>query len=415
MKILYIHQYFKTPAEPGGTRSYWIAKELISRGHEIIMISSSQKIEKQRETKIIDGIKVIYLKVPYDNSMGVIKRLWAFLRFMFRSTSAALKQKNIDLVIATSTPLTVGFPALVLYFLKNIPYLFEVRDLWPEVPIQMGALKNPFFRKCAIRFEHLIYKKAKHIVALSPGMQNGVLKTGIPAEKVSMIPNMAKIDKFYPREIKSEVFPKYKLRKNSFKVIHFGAMGLANGLEYIIEAADLLKDKNIDDIDFIILGDGAIKNKLEQETKNRKLNSVHFLGKFPMDETSIIVNICDVSLVSFANLPILATNSPNKFFDSLSAGKPIIVNSDGWTKDIVETYECGYYVDATKPEELTDLLIKIRYQKEELSKRGKNARRLAETKYDKSILCKKFAGIIEQNFAPKNKENFQTKYFKSDI
>lgn len=412
MKILYIHQYFKTPAEPGGTRSYWIAKELISRGHEVIMISSSQKIEKQLETKIINGIRVIYLKVPYDNSMGIIMRLWSFLKFMFRSTYAALKQKNIDLVIATSTPLTVGFPALVLYYLKNIPYLFEVRDLWPEVPIQMGALKNSFFRKCAIMFEHLIYKKAKHIVALSPGMQNGVLKTGTPPGKVSMIPNMAKIDKFYPHEITSEIFQKYKLKKNSFKVIHFGAMGLTNGLEYIIEAADLLKNKNIDDIDFIILGDGAIKHKLEQETRNRKLNNVHFLGIFPMYETSEIVNACDVSLVSFANLPILATNSPNKFFDSLSAGKPIIVNSNGWTKDIVETYECGYYVDVTKPEELTDLLIKIKSQKEELSKRGKNARRLAETKYDKSILCKEFADIIEQNFVPKNKEKFSKRVFR---
>lgn len=407
MKILYIHQYFKTPDEPGGTRSYWIAKELISRGHEVIMISSSQKIEKQQEIKIIDGIQVIYLKVPYDNSMGIIKRLWAFLRFMFRSTYVALKQKKIDLVIATSTPLTVGFPALVLYYLKKIPYLFEVRDLWPEVPIQMGALKNPFFKKCAIMFEHLIYKKAKHIVALSPGMQNGVLKTGIPSEKVSMIPNMAKIDKFYPHEIKKEVFEKYKLRKNSFKIIHFGAIGLANGLEYIIEAADLLKEKNIDDIDFIILGDGAIKYKLEQETKKRKLNNVHFLGKFPMEETSKIVNVCDVSLVSFANWPILATNSPNKFFDSLSAGKPIIVNSNGWTKDIVENYDCGYYVDVTKPEELAKLLIRIRTQRDELLKRGKNARKLAETKYDKSILCKEFADIIEQNFVAKNKESFQ--------
>jgi glycosyltransferase involved in cell wall biosynthesis len=407
MKILYIHQYFKTPDEPGGTRSYWIAKELVSNGHEVIMVTSSIKIVKQKEIKIIDGIQVIYIKVPYDNSMSIIQRLWSFLRFMFKSTFVALNQKNVDLVVSTSTPLTVGFPALVLYYLKNIPYLFEVRDLWPEVPIQMGALKNYFLRKCAIRFEHLIYKKAKYIVALSPGIQDGILKTGIAPIKVSMIPNMAKIDKFFPREIKPEVFQTYKIRKKSLKVIHFGAIGLANGLEYIIEAANLLKDKNIDDIDFIILGDGAFRYKLEKAVNDKQLKNILFLGNFPMNQTSEIVNACDISLISFANYPILATNSPNKFFDSLSAGKPIIVNSNGWTKDIVETFECGYYVEVTKPEELANLLIKIKSRKEELLKRGQNARKLAETIYDKSLLCQKFKDIIEQNFESKKQKKFK--------
>lgn len=400
MNIVYIHQYFTTPDEPGGTRSYWIARELISHGHQVTMISSSQSISQKKEIKIIDGIRVIYLKVPYDNTMGIYLRLLSFIRFMFQCTLQASIQKDIDFVIATSTPLTIGFPALVLRYLKKIPYLFEVRDLWPEVPIQMGGLKNPLLKKMAIAFEHLIYKKAKHIIALSPGMQEGVEKTGTISEKVSMIPNMAKIDKFWPRDINTNVFDLYRLNRDSFKIIHFGAMGLANGLEYITEAALALKEMNIHDIDFIFLGDGAVKTKLELEVKNKELSNVYFLGKFSMNETSEIVNACDVSLVTFANLPILTTNSPNKLFDSLSAGKPIVVNSNGWTKDMVEKYNCGYYVDGTKPEELAKLLSNVKNKKEELIKLGKNARNLAESKYDKSILCKQFAEVVDRNFEP---------------
>jgi glycosyltransferase involved in cell wall biosynthesis len=262
----------------------------------------------------------------------------------------------------------------------------------------MGGLKNPFLKRIAVVFEKQIYKKAQHIVALSPGMKEGVLATGISPEKVSMIPNMAKIDKFWPREINTNILEKYKLSPYSFKVIYFGAMGLANGLEYIINAANELKKKNIKDIDFVFLGDGAVKGKLEVDVKSQKLSNVYFLGKFPMNETSEIVNACDISVVTFSDIPILATNSPNKLFDSLSAGKPIIVNSNGWTREMVEVHQCGFYVNAKRPKELADLLIRIKDQKPQLDAMGRNSRILAETKYDKSILCKEFVNIIDSKF-----------------
>ncbi|MCG8883436.1 glycosyltransferase family 4 protein [Tenacibaculum finnmarkense] len=391
MNILYIHQYFKTPKEPGGTRSYWIAKELLKKGHSVTMLTTSSQIEEKVQKQNIDGIDVIYLKVPYNQKMSILTRLKSFITFMIKSTYIALKVKNIDLVIATSTPLTIGFPALVLKFFKKIPYLFEVRDLWPEVPIQMGGLNNKFLQKLAIGFEKLIYKKALHIIALSPGMEKGVLKF-VSQKKVSMIPNMAKIDAFFPRAKNFKLLESLNLKKESFKVIHFGALGLANGAHTIINTAKLLKDNN--EIEFIFIGGGATEADLIKECDANNLTNVKFLGRFAMSETAEIVNFCDVSIVSFLDLPILYTNSPNKLFDSLSAGKPILVNSSGWTKNLVEKYNCGFYANPKHPQELADKIIFLKNNTKEREVMSENSRKLAETKYDKSILCAQFADIV---------------------
>lgn len=157
MNIVYIHQYFKTPKEPGGTRSYWIAQELIKNGHQVTMITAGSNQTEKRKEVIVDGIKVIYLKEAYSQDMSIATRLKAFLGFVWKSITEARKQKNIDLVIATSTPLTIGVPALVIKWLNKTPYVFEVRDLWPEVPIQMGAFKNPIITKLLRWFEKTIY------------------------------------------------------------------------------------------------------------------------------------------------------------------------------------------------------------------------------------------------------------------
>ena len=394
MKILYIHQYFKTPREPGATRIYFIVQQLLKEGHEVTVITQNKKITaSNREAVFIDGINIVYLKNAYSNEMSIPMRIKSFFNFMYKSSFEAFKHKDIDLVIATSTPLSVGLPALLLKKIKGIPFVFEVRDLWPEVPIQMGGIKNPLVKKIAIWFEKTIYKNASHIVALSPGMYDGVVKY-VSSDKVSMIPNMAKKEHFWPREKDKDCIKKLQLRENSFKVIHFGTMGIANGLHYFIEAAKIAHDKGITDVDFILLGEGKAEKTLKLYAEKYKLTNVFFYGRMAMKATSEVVNICDISVVPFLNIPILSTNSPNKLFDSLAAGKPIIVNSNGWTKKMVEDNSCGAYVDPENPNELFELIMHWKNHPHLLKAMGENSRKLAETTYDESILTKKFASII---------------------
>lgn len=393
MNILYIHQYFKTPSQPGGTRSYWIAQELIKQGHSVTMITANPNGTIEREEKDIDGIKVIYLKEAYSQNMSIKQRLSSFVGFVHKSMKEARKHKETDLIIATSTPLTVGITALYMKWFKKTPYIFEVRDLWPEVPIQMGAFKSPFLTKPLRWFEKKIYQHAEHVVALSPGMEDGVLKY-ISKDKTTMIPNMSKIKEFWPRERNIDKLKSFDLNAETFKVIHFGALGLANGAHTIIESAQLLK--NDSSIEFLFVGGGSQELNLQKIVKQNNLSNVKFLGRFPMNEMSEIVNFCDVSMVSFLDLPILYTNSPNKLFDSLSAGKPIIVNSAGWTKKMVEENNCGYYVNPNKPQELVDKIKYLQSTPSVLNEMGKKSRKLAETTYDKSHLCRQFAGVVER-------------------
>lgn len=398
MNILYIHQYFVTPQEPGATRSYWISKELVRRGHHVTVITGNSESKHAPGRFNRDGIDVIYVNNLYNNSQTKIQKVWSFVKFIFQSISVAKKEKNVDLVYATSTPLTIGAVALALRALKGWRYVFEVRDLWPEFPIQVGAVKNPLLIWALRKFEKRIYKCSEHVVALSPGMQDGVVKAGTPIEKTSMIPNMSKPDIFHPHEVDMEIVKRFGIDLNKFNVIHFGMLAVANGLEYIVNAALDLKNRGDNSINFIFMGEGAMEPKLKEFCKEHNLNNVQFLGNHPVGVVAEVTNCCDASITSFKNLPILATNSPNKLFDSLSAGKPIIVNSAGWTKDMVEQQNCGFYVNVEKPSELADKLLEYKDKKELLEEWGRNARRLSVEVYDKAKLSAQVAEVLEQTF-----------------
>ena len=395
MNILYIHQYFLTPQEPGGTRSYWISQELIKRGHNVTMITGTNNaLHKEPKEEMVDGIRVIYLPNQYSNYMGAGKSILSFVKFMFRAIVAGWKQKDVDLVFATSTPLTVGAVAIALKWTKGWKYVFEVRDLWPEGLIQEG-ITNPVVVWALRLLEKMSYHKAEHVIALSPGMKDGVMKVGTKDGDCTMVPNMSKPDKFFPREPNMDIVKQFDIKLDKFNLIHFGAMGFDNYNEYIVEAAKLAQEQGKDKLNFILLGDGSTVPTIKKMISDYGLKNIQYLGNHKMNVVSDIVNCCSACIVSFRNIPILATNSPNKMFDSLSAGKPIIVNSAGWTKDLVEEESCGCFVDPEKPQDLVDALEDMANSPEKCKTWGENSRRLSVEKFDKSILSAKVADVLD--------------------
>jgi glycosyltransferase involved in cell wall biosynthesis len=393
MNIVYIHQYFKTPEKPGGTRSYWIAKKLLDKGHKVTMVTMRVSSNGKSAIESKDGIDIHYLNVVYSQRMTFLQRMKAYFEFATKALLLVSKLPKIDLVIATSTPLTVAIPALYLNIRKKVPFVFEVRDLWPEVPIKMGIITNPIVIYLSKKLEAFTYKRASHIVALSPGMREGVLKH-VEFSKVSMIPNMSKNDIFFPREKNLEVLRNMNLGEKTFKIVYFGTIGLANGLKYILRAAELLKEN--EHFEFVLVGEGSKDSEIQRYVKEKGLRNVVLFPRVPANQIGEVVNLCNVTIVPLLNIPVLYMSSPNKLFDSLSAGKPVIVNSAGWTKDLVEAAKCGYYVDPENPCDLIDKLWHLNSRPDLLIEMGRNARVIAEEKYDKSILTEQFAEIIDQ-------------------
>jgi glycosyltransferase involved in cell wall biosynthesis len=400
MHILYIHQYFTTPEEGGGTRSYEFARSLVKRGHKVTILTGSKLNnslagEQEKADEYIEGVHIIYLKIFYSTYMTFKRRLLSFLGFSLRAVWAGIKIKRYDLIFATSTPLTVAIPGILLSIFRRIPMIFEVRDLWPEVPIQMGVIKNSLLIKFLRWFESFTYKHSSHIIALSPGMVKGILATGIAKEKVTMIPNFCNLDFFKPGKPDNDLLEKIEYNNNPI-IAYCGAISYANKVESIVYAAEKLQKASSPAI-LVIAGDGKLKPKLEKLAEAKKLKNVIFLGKINKYEVVELYRKAIACLVLFKNLPILSTNSPNKFFDAISAGKPIITNMGGWIGKLVKDYKIGFSIENDNHRAIVETVeVLTNMNKNQLEEMGKNARKLAEEKFNREDMVEKLEKIFQK-------------------
>ena len=382
MKIIYLHQYFNTNEMPGSTRSFELSKRLVENGHKVYLITSKRddyQLQKNGWTKE-NGIDVYWTPVSYSNKMGFLRRIFSFLLFSIKSLKVALSI-DADIIYATSTPLTIAIPAIIYSKLKSKPMIFEVRDLWPEIPIAVGALKSPFTRFLALYLEKLAYKNSKKIIALSDGMRSGIIKKGYPANKINVITNLSntrayeEIDKNKDYGIRIHNYYPEPLDK---LVIYTGAFGHVNDVNYLIKIAGALKNIN-NKIKFIIAGEGVEQQNIYLTSKELGvLNSSVFIID-PLEKSKIPLLYSKASIVSslFINLEELWNNSANKFFDGLAAGKPIMINYSGWQRSLLEKYNAGFYVPFDDYLKGAEILNKI-VNNNELSKNmGHAAKKLA--------------------------------------
>ncbi|MBN2590093.1 MAG: glycosyltransferase family 4 protein [Sedimentisphaerales bacterium] len=397
MHILYIHQHFATPQGSTGTRSYEFARRWVKSGHKVTMITGHYDIGGLDLTKgrkqTIDGINVIIVGTRYSNKQSILRRIFSFLCFCFFSIIAGLRVRNVDVIYATSTPLTIGIPAMKLKWFKRIPFIFEVRDQWPEIPIELGVIKNRVMIRMLLWLEKLIYKQSSAIVALSPGMAEGIRKVVGDKKHIEVVPNSCDTDFFKPEIDGSQIREKYGWNEK-FVLLHFGAMGRVNNLEFVLEAAQKLRDNKA--IHFVLAGNGSQKETLRDKINNLNLNNVEILDAIPKHELADFVAACDVSLVTIANYKILERNSANKFFDSLSAGKPVLLNYSGWQRDILEDNKCGSGCDLCNLEQFIEKIQYLELHKDEIKQMGQNARKVALEQFSRDKLAASVLDLIEK-------------------
>ncbi len=388
MKILLIHQHFKEPKEGGALRSYFLADALVKRGHRVVVISGGKEASETN----LDGIEVIYVRAPYNNTFGFYARARSFVKFLISAAAISRKYSDFDLCYSISVPLTVGLSARWIKWRMQIPYVFEVGDLWPDAPIQLGFVQNYFLKSGLYKFEKSIYRHAESIVALSPAIKDSISQK-VPGKKIFMIPNMADCEFFRPEE-KSTLLQERFGVFGKFVVSYIGALGMANGLDYVIECANAARKADLP-VHFLVCGDGAMKPGITRDIKRLGLQNISVLDFVNREGVREIMNVTDAVFVCYKNVPVLETGSPNKFFDGLAAGKLIAINFGGWIKREIEENGCGFSADPKQPTDFIRKLSPFIVDPQLLRKHQKAARLLGEAKYSREKLSKSFVDIIE--------------------
>lgn len=401
MRFLYFHQHFSTPQGATGTRSYEMAKRLLAKGHSVTMVCGSsgagntgllQPFAEGRRRGLVDGIDVIEFDLGYSNKLSFLHRILVFLLFAWRSILVAMRE-DYEVVFATTTPLTTGIPGIVARWLRGKLFVFEVRDLWPELPKAMGVITNPVVLALMSMLEWLSYHSAHRLIGLSPGIVDGIAKRGIPSDRILVVPNGCDLDIF---SASVEPWRPPEVAEGDLMAIFTGTHGMANGLGAVLDAAAELKQRGRHDIKLVLVGDGMLKARLQARAQAEGLDNVVFHAPVSKKKLAGLMASADIGMQVLANVPAFYYGtSPNKFFDYISAGLPVLNNYPGWLAEMIVSYQCGFAVEPDNPQAFAEALMQAADNRESLPSMGQRARDLAAKEYNRDVLGAQFVAWLE--------------------
>lgn len=403
MRILYLHQHFTTRQGTAGTRSYEFSRLLQKEGHQITMLAGRYDRSglEHQPGKLVDehnlhGIRVLALNVFYGQNMSYLRRMVSFGWFMLLAAGVALRQRKADVIFATSTPLTIAVPAMIASKINRKPFVFEVRDLWPEVPIGIGALRQPLLVKVAKWLERVTYRNAAHVVALSPGMKEGVVRAGTSPDKVTVIPNASDLDLFgVPPETGQAFRAQHPEIGDRPLVVYAGAFGAVNDLSYLIRMAAAMR-KLDERVAFLLVGRGSEEARLHTLAEDLGVlgTNLWILPSIPRQEMPSVLSAATIATSIFVDNPVMWTNSANKFFDALASGTPVALNYQGWQADVIREAGAGIVLDARDTDCAARQLVEALHNPVWLESAGKAARRLAEEQFAREKLALQLEEVL---------------------
>jgi glycosyltransferase involved in cell wall biosynthesis len=336
----------------------------------------------------VDGIDVIEIAIPYSNYDSLIRRTITFFRYAARATWIAVTQP-CDLVFATSTPLTAGIPGIVARWMRGRRFVFEVRDLWPELPQAMGVVRNPIVLGAMSLLEWCSYHSAHACIGLAPGIAEGIARRGIRRDRIHVIPNAADLDLFSPLKFDDQ-------DAAPMTAAFTGALGVANGADAILDAAAELIRRGDQSVMIEFIGDGKLKPRLAKRAEDEGLRNCSFHDPIPKTQLARRMQSVDVGLMVLANIPAFYYGtSPNKFFDYLAAGLPVICNYPGWVAELIRKHDCGVVVRPDDPAAFADALQSLASDPALRRAMGTRSRQLAKSTFDRQVLADQLVDALE--------------------
>ncbi len=409
MNILLIHQFFLEKEDPGGSRFNEMTKVWVADGHTVTVIAgmvnyvTGKMPEKYKGLRyqLSDyerGLTVMRCFVSADYNTNFIGRLWAYFSFVwfgFWASQFKIKKQQFDVIISTSPPLFVGLMAWLISILKRVPFVFEVRDLWPESAIETGVLKNKFIIRLSYWMESFIYQKSFLINVLTPAFRDRLIETkSINPAKLIFIPNAAdfSLSDHCLNDFDANSFRKKMNWENKFVVTYVGAHGVANHLIQILDTAQEVNDSSIL---FVLIGDGMQKVELQKNANDRKLNNVQFINSIPKSEIFNYILASDAGLSILKKLDAFKTIYSNKTFDYMACKKPVLMAIDGVSRKLIEDAECGLYAEPENAQALNHQIKILRDNPQLCIQMGERGYTYAKNNFDRHFLAKKYLTEIE--------------------
>jgi glycosyltransferase involved in cell wall biosynthesis len=403
VRILYLYQYFVARKGHGMTRAYEFAQRLVDKGHDVTVVTLPGYLpaEYQEFNKItrvnIEGVPTVIIPVQYSNYMRFSRRIWAFIRFAFQATWICMRTPT-DVIYASSGPLTIAFPAIIGRLWQRVPMVFEVRDLWPRMPIALGILKDPFTKAIARAMEWVAYHASTHVVALSEGMAAGVQERGIPASKITVIPNSSDVDLFdVPPETGRPIREKLGIDADTPLLVYAGSFGWMYKLVYVIDIAKAMRDV-MPECRFLLVGAGATVEDVTTKARQAGLldDTVFIWPPVPKLEMPAILSAATMTLSITMPIKEFKDNSANKFFDSLAAGRPMAINYGGWQAEILHETGAGIQIAKQDAALAAQQLADFIQQPDKLTHAQQAARKLAYERFDRDKMADKLEGVLKR-------------------
>ena len=381
-----------------------MALAAVNLGHDVTMVCGSyglgntginQPFKNGRRSGLVDGFKVIEFDLTYSNNDNFISRTLSFLRFALRSIRIALFSQY-DLIFATSTPLTAGIPGVFARWLRGKTFIFEVRDLWPELPKAMGVISNPLILALMSFLEWVSYRSAHRLIGLSPGICEGIVQKGVKKSRVKLVPNGCDLNIFSSKPLRN--YPITGISDNDFVAVFTGTHGPANGLDAVLDAAKVLIESKYKKIKILLIGDGKLKSSLKKRAYDENIENVIFMDPVPKAELASIMTRANIGMQILADVPAFYFGtSPNKFFDYLASGLPVLNNYPGWLAEMINEFDCGYTINPNDPQAFANALLDASQNSEKLASMGKNSKKLAIEKFDRKKLSSEWVNWVTEN------------------
>lgn len=414
MRILFFSHYFPPEGNAPASRTYENCRHWVRAGHEVTVITCAPNcpeglvydgyVNKLYQRERVDGIDVRRVWTYIAANEGTVRRILNYVSYMVSAFLFSFFVKRPDVIIATSPQFFCGWAGVLAHAARRIPFILEIRDIWPESIVAVGAMQTSRLIRILERLELWMYASASHIVTVGEGYSRRLHEKGVPPARTTVIMNGLNRDLFTPRAPDDGLIERFGLQ-GKFVCSYSGTIGMACGLSIVLEAAQKLKESGITDVAFLLVGDGASRKDLESQAQERRLDNVIFTGRQPKEMMPEFLAISDVCLVHLRKTELFTTVMPSKIFEMAGMAKPIINGVGGFAAEFIDSAGAGINIEPENSGQLIDALYRLREDPALRQAFGNAGRAYVIANFDREKLAEDYLATLDATLH--NKETVQ--------